>query len=143
MQQVCYKFTCCHVRIRCVIEMAGLAEGSSSKNVLSLQQVIEEDAELEQMANAVLGASDDKKCTYPQVTRTRYGISAHVHPVLHSISQGYVKRQALYACASCDTTGPAGVCLACSLTCHKDHELYELYTKRFECAINFLFLTYC
>ena len=43
-----------------------------------------------------------------------------------------MKRQALYACASCDTTGPAGVCLACSLTCHKDHELYELYTKRFE-----------
>lgn len=117
--------------------MAGSSEGSSSKNVLSLQQVIDEDAELEQMANAVLGASDDKKCTYPQVTRTRYGISAHVQPVLHSISQGYVKRQALYACASCDTTGPAGVCLACSLTCHKDHELYELYTKRFEYAIQF------
>lgn len=93
--------------------MAGLAEGSSRESVLSLQEVIEEDKELEQMANAVLGASDDKKCTYPQ---------------------GYVNRQALYACASCDTTGPAGVCLACSLTCHKDHELYELYTKRNFCC---------
>ena len=51
-----------------IIEMAGLAEGSSRESVLSLQEVIEEDKELEQMANAVLGASDDKKCTYPQVT---------------------------------------------------------------------------
>ena len=48
--------------------MAGLAEGSSKESVLSLQEVIEEDKELEQKANAVLGASDDKKCTYPQVT---------------------------------------------------------------------------
>ena len=51
-----------------VVEMAGLAEGSSRESVLSLQEVIEEDTELEQMANAVLGASDDKKCTYPKVT---------------------------------------------------------------------------
>jgi len=48
-------------------EMAGLAEGSSRESVVSLQDVIETDAELEQMANAVLGASDDKKCTYSQV----------------------------------------------------------------------------
>lgn len=41
-----------------------------------------------------------------------------------------MNRQALFACASCDTTGPAGVCLACSLICHKNCELYELYTKR-------------
>ena len=24
----------------------------------------------------------------------------------------------------------AGICLACSLHCHEDHDLYELYTKR-------------
>lgn len=48
-------------------EMAGLAEGSSRESVVSLQDVIETSAELEQMANAVLGASDDKKCTYSQV----------------------------------------------------------------------------
>ena len=55
-------------RAHVIVEMADLAEGSSRENVLSLQEVIEEDTELEQMANAVLGASDDKKCTYPQVT---------------------------------------------------------------------------
>lgn len=46
--------------------------------------------------------------------------------------QGYVKRQALYACGTCSPTDaePAGVCLACTLTCHEGHVLYELYTKR-------------
>jgi E3 ubiquitin-protein ligase UBR7 len=50
--------------------------------------------------------------------------------------QGYVKRQALYACLTC-TGGDrarAGVCLACTYACHSDHDLVELYTKRnFRC----------
>lgn len=45
--------------------------------------------------------------------------------------QGYVNRQALYACNTCTPTEMAGVCLACCLTCHDGHELYELYTKRY------------
>ena len=58
--------------------------------------------------------------------------------------QGYVYRQALYACATCSSVDddgggagrrqsqsePGGVCLACSLHCHDGHTLYELYTKR-------------
>ena len=37
-------------------------------------------------------------------------------------------RQPLYACVTC---GPSnGVCLACSLSCHAQHTLIELYTKR-------------
>jgi len=120
--------------------MAGLTAGSSRDKVLSLQDVIDEDVQMEKMANAVLGASDDKKCTYSKVTTQWTQISAHLYIWIwiRSSSQGYVNRQALYACASCDTTGPAGVCLACSLICHKDHELYELYTKRF--AIILLFM---
>lgn len=51
--------------------------------------------------------------------------------------QGYIKRQALYACLTCtppDSGRKAGVCLACSYHCHEDHELVELYTKRnFRC----------
>lgn len=54
--------------------------------------------------------------------------------------QGYIKRQALYACLTCcsdakfDPSKRAAVCLACSLTCHDNHELVELYTKRnFRC----------
>lgn len=89
-------------------------EALEEEPVMFLRDIIEEDAELEMTANAVLGGSDDKACTYPQ---------------------GYVLRQALYACATC-TPSPntAGVCLACSLECHDGHELYELYTKRnFKC----------
>lgn len=54
--------------------------------------------------------------------------------------QGYLNRQALYACLTCipeakiDITKCAGVCLACSLNCHEGHDLIELYTKRkFRC----------
>ncbi|KAK8757734.1 hypothetical protein V5799_004638 [Amblyomma americanum] len=82
---------------------------------VTLQDLLDEEQELEDDADAVLGGSDDKNCTY---------------------DQGYVKRQALYACGTC--TGPdaqpAGVCLACSYACHEGHNLYELYTKRnFRC----------
>ena len=46
-----------------------------------------------------------------------------------------MKRQALYACLTCTPAAPeadsAGVCLACSLSCHDGHELVELYTKRY------------
>lgn len=55
-------------------------------------------------------------------------------------AQGYVKRQALYACLTCvpesktDASKRAGVCLACSYNCHDGHDLLELYTKRaFRC----------
>lgn len=77
--------------------------------------VLEEEQELEDEANAVLGSSDDQNCTFPQ---------------------GYVNRQALYSCKTC--TGEngelAGICLACSYACHEGHELIELYTKRNFCC---------
>ncbi|MCJ8736688.1 hypothetical protein PDJAM_G00015400 [Pangasius djambal] len=66
-------------------------------------------------ALAVLAGSDPEKCSYPQ---------------------GYVKRQAVFACSTCTGEGmePAGVCLACANTCHDGHHIYELYTKRnFRC----------
>lgn len=66
--------------------------------------------------------------------------------LLELFSQGYVDRQALYACGTCSSSSEtgaagrssggqkkdtmAGICLACSLHCHEGHDLYELYTKR-------------
>nr|CAG4638518.1 EOG090X07TK [Cyclestheria hislopi] len=85
---------------------------------ITLVDVLEEEAQLEEDADAVLGGSDDQNCTY---------------------SLGYVKRQALYACITCspnltDNNCLAGICLACSYHCHDGHELIELYTKRnFRC----------
>lgn len=87
----------------------------SEEQTVSLVDVLEEDEELEEEASAVLGGSDSDHCSYPQ---------------------GYVKRQALYACNTCTPKGgePAGVCLACSYKCHEGHDLFELYTKRnFRC----------
>ncbi|XP_070705229.1 putative E3 ubiquitin-protein ligase UBR7 [Pempheris klunzingeri] len=87
----------------------------SEEQTVSLVDVLEEDEELEEEASAVLAGSDSDHCSYPQ---------------------GYVKRQALYACNTCTPKGgeAAGVCLACSYKCHEGHELFELYTKRnFRC----------
>ncbi|XP_074471342.1 putative E3 ubiquitin-protein ligase UBR7 [Sebastes fasciatus] len=87
----------------------------AEEQTVSLVDVLEEDQELEEEASAVLAGSDSDHCSYPQ---------------------GYVKRQAVYACSSCTPKGgePAGVCLACSYKCHEGHDLFELYTKRnFRC----------
>ncbi|KAL4710623.1 hypothetical protein ACJJTC_003259 [Scirpophaga incertulas] len=92
---------------------------ASDEKVVTMLDVLQEQKEFEEDANAVLGASDEKNCTF---------------------SKGYIKRQAIYSCITCcgdardDLTKRAGVCLACSLNCHENHELIELYTKRnFRC----------
>ncbi|XP_056621049.1 putative E3 ubiquitin-protein ligase UBR7 [Triplophysa dalaica] len=92
-----------------------MAANDGEEATVSLVDVLEEDEELENEASAVLAGSDSEKCSYPE---------------------GYVKRQALYACNTCTPKGgePAGVCLACSYKCHEGHDLFELYTKRnFRC----------
>ncbi|XP_053675617.1 putative E3 ubiquitin-protein ligase UBR7 [Anopheles nili] len=86
---------------------------------VTMADILQEQEELEETSRAVLGGSDEKNCTY---------------------SKGYVERQALYACLTCvpeargDESKRSGICLACSLQCHDNHELLELYTKRnFRC----------
>ncbi|XP_035908786.1 putative E3 ubiquitin-protein ligase UBR7 [Anopheles stephensi] len=86
---------------------------------VTMADILQEQEELEETSRAVLGGSDEKNCTY---------------------SKGYVGRQALYACLTCvpEARGieskRSGICLACSLQCHDNHELLELYTKRnFRC----------
>ncbi|XP_035776912.1 putative E3 ubiquitin-protein ligase UBR7 [Anopheles albimanus] len=86
---------------------------------VTMEDVLKEQEDLEETSRAVLGGSDEKNCTY---------------------SQGYVGRQALYACLTCvpeargDESKRCAICLACSLKCHDNHELLELYTKRkFRC----------
>lgn len=86
---------------------------------ITMVDILAHENELEEEYAAVLGASDDKCCTY---------------------NKGPVKRQALYSCLTCNPDSVdnldkcAGICLACSLHCHENHELVELYTKRnFRC----------
>lgn len=40
---------------------------NSSEDVLSMVDVLKEENDLEEEANAVLGDSDDQNCTYPKV----------------------------------------------------------------------------
>ncbi|KAG7272600.1 hypothetical protein CRUP_033109 [Coryphaenoides rupestris] len=92
-----------------------MSTAEDEETTVSLVDVLQEDEELENEASAVLAGSDSDLCSYPQ---------------------GYVKRQALYACNTCTPKGgeAAGVCLACSYKCHEGHDLFELYTKRnFRC----------
>ncbi|KAL1463272.1 hypothetical protein WDU94_015039 [Cyamophila willieti] len=88
---------------------------ADEEGTVTLDEVLALQDHLEESAVAVLGAADDKNCMY---------------------SQGYVKRQALYACLTCtpDVCDPAGFCLACNYHCHEGHNIVELYTKRnFRC----------
>ncbi|KAH8362605.1 hypothetical protein KR200_011521 [Drosophila serrata] len=89
------------------------------QSTITMVDVLEQEKELEDEYAAVLGASDEKSCTY---------------------AKGPIARQALYSCLTCcpeartDLTKAAGCCLACSYRCHENHELVELYTKRnFRC----------
>lgn len=81
------------------------------EETITMLDVIEREDKLEEEASAVLGNSDEKNCTYPK---------------------GYIPRQALYSCATCFSGSgkEAAICLACSLECHDNHDVYELYTKR-------------
>lgn len=86
---------------------------------MTLNDVLELEDELIENTAAVLGAANDKACSY---------------------GEGYLKRQALYSCLTCipeakdDPEKAGGVCLACSYHCHDGHDLIELYTKRnFRC----------
>ncbi|CAF0944152.1 unnamed protein product [Brachionus calyciflorus] len=90
---------------------------NTETDVYSLEEIIESEKEQNEIANAVLGASDAQNCSY---------------------KQGYVYRQALYCCLTCLNSSTDkklhGICLACSYECHQNHELIELYTKRnFRC----------
>ncbi|KAI8370377.1 uncharacterized protein BYT42DRAFT_616930 [Radiomyces spectabilis] len=51
-----------------------------------------------------------------------------------TFSQGYL-RQPLYACKTCSGDSEhAGMCYSCSMMCHADHDLIELFPKRhFRC----------
>ncbi|GLJ46642.1 hypothetical protein SUGI_0982790 [Cryptomeria japonica] len=80
---------------------------------LTMKEYIEGVEAQELEADLVLGGDEGKECTY---------------------SKGYMKRQAVFSCLTCVPAGNAGVCTACSLTCHDGHEVVELWTRRnFRC----------
>nr|GMD11796.1 putative E3 ubiquitin-protein ligase UBR7 [Ipomoea batatas] len=80
---------------------------------VSIGEYLKDVEEQELEADLVLGGDEGKECTY---------------------NNGYMKRQAIFSCLTCTPDGNAGVCTACSLSCHDGHEIVELWTKRnFRC----------
>ncbi|CAA2981464.1 putative E3 ubiquitin-protein ligase UBR7 [Olea europaea var. sylvestris] len=91
-------------------EAEGEAEAEPTISIGDYLKAVEEE-DLE--ADLVLGGDQGKECTY---------------------NKGYMKRQAIFSCLTCTPDGNAGVCTACSLSCHDGHEIVELWTKRnFRC----------
>ncbi|KAI9914607.1 hypothetical protein PsorP6_007866 [Peronosclerospora sorghi] len=96
----------------------GTVKDEDEDEVVTLSEVLEHNEYMAETADAVLGDASDTHCSYPM---------------------GYM-RQAVYACITCTPDAlekpetRAGVCLACTYNCHRDHDLVELYTKRaFRC----------
>lgn len=84
-----------------------------AEQTVSIHEYLKDVEEQELEADLVLGGDEGKKCTY---------------------DEGYMKRQAVFSCLTCTPDGNAGVCTACSLSCHDGHEIVELWTKRnFRC----------
>lgn len=91
----------------------GDADSIEDGNVATLSEYIDDIEAQELEADLVLGGDEGKECTY---------------------RQGYMKRQAVFACLTCKPDGGAGFCTACSLACHDGHEVVELWTRRhFRC----------
>ncbi|KAF8380057.1 hypothetical protein HHK36_027527 [Tetracentron sinense] len=92
--------------------MADAFEDEAEQTV-SIHEYLKDVEEQELEADLVLGGDEGNECTY---------------------SKGYMKRQAIFSCLTCTPGGNAGVCTACSLSCHDGHEIVELWTKRnFRC----------
>ena len=81
------------------------------EDVLQSQLQLEEEAKYQMEQNV---GNDEEKCTY---------------------EDGYITQQ-IFSCKTCQKNGQFtfGFCYGCSLKCHLDHEVFELYTKRnFRC----------
>ncbi|KAK4742380.1 hypothetical protein SAY87_000381 [Trapa incisa] len=95
-----------------VVEMDAAFEDEAEQTI-SIQEYLKDVEEQELEADLVLGGDEGKDCTF---------------------LKGYLKRQAIFSCLTCTPDGNAGVCTACSLSCHDGHEIVELWTKRnFSC----------
>ncbi|KAI8147220.1 hypothetical protein BJV82DRAFT_598212 [Fennellomyces sp. T-0311] len=85
------------------------AMAETNDKVVTAVDIVDQQQALEQEAKEALPGKFEK-CTY---------------------DQGYIRQQ-LYSCKTCQST--AGFCYSCSIACHADHELFELFPKRhFRC----------
>lgn len=87
-------------------------DNTDMATVVTVEELLAEQARMEREAARVLPGDHDK-CTYIE------GVPCD--------------RQRIYACRTCvppSNGKTAGVCYSCSISCHSDHDLIELFTKR-------------
>ena len=84
-------------------------DSNPSSDSITAQDYISSQLELEREAKELM-PYDPNQCTY---------------------SMGAIRQQ-IYACLTClaKTGQTSGICYSCSIQCHSDHELVELFTKR-------------
>ncbi|KAI8074655.1 hypothetical protein BC940DRAFT_288771 [Gongronella butleri] len=92
----------------------------TTKDIVTAVDIVDAQQELEREAKEALPGKFEK-CTFPM---------------------GYV-RQPVFACRTChgddDLSKAAGMCYSCSMACHADHDLLELFPKRqfrCDCGLN-------
>ncbi|CAH8445271.1 unnamed protein product [Schistosoma turkestanicum] len=86
------------------------SDSEEEDTVVKIENVLQD---IDEENCIVMGGIDDKSaCTF---------------------TKGYVKRQALYTCRTCLDINKvkAGICFPCATVCHADHDIVELYTKRY------------
>lgn len=89
----------------------GESGDEAGEAVLTLDELVHEDEQMELEEMTMRGQASEDECTY---------------------EKGYMKRQGIFACKTCQENGclPAALCYGCSYSCHAGHEIYELWSKR-------------
>jgi len=117
-------------------------DGASTARTLTLDEFVREQEELERAAAEAFADDEDGMCTYgdgswPHSTRRQesdIGLKYRHRSMRHFRRAGSpIKRQAVYVCLTCTPAGcgrRAGLCFGCSVRCHGDHDIIELFQKR-------------
>ncbi|RUS13732.1 hypothetical protein BC937DRAFT_94867 [Endogone sp. FLAS-F59071] len=88
-----------------------------------------------------MSANDEETVTAVDILEQQLELERDAREILPgkfeacSFSVGYV-RQPVYACRTCASPDkdPSGICYSCSIACHGDHDVLELFAKRdFRC----------
>jgi hypothetical protein len=114
-------------------------EGAAPVRTLTMAEFLAEQEELERQAREAFPDEPDT-CTYLRGTSdlAQHGMVAVALALTGCVCTGVpAERQPVYACLTCTPVGSgrhAGVCYGCSIQCHGDHNVIELYEKRdFSC----------
>lgn len=89
-----------------------------AEKIFTVQEFLEHQQNLQQEAKQAFPFRFDE-CSYSQ-GKNYFNFKDSI---------GYTNQRA-YVCKTCITTEPTLICYSCSIACHGDHEIVELWFKR-------------